>query len=80
MRRQQIAAAVHIKLMSEIVRLDGSGTTAFGVIVTETSPLALGKLLTVVDPGPLTLKLKKVSFPVGSVVGIGVPPVAAMGL
>ena len=38
-------------------------------------PVMSGKLSTVVCPGPLMLKLKKVSAPLGSVVGIGVPPV-----
>ena len=62
-----------------IAPLGGSGTAA-GVTVIVISPLELGKLLTVVMPGPFTLKLKNVSFPVGSVVGIGVPPVPVEGL
>jgi hypothetical protein len=36
--------------------------------------------LTVVCPGAVTLKLKEMSFPVGSVVRIGVPPVPVEGL
>ncbi len=53
--------------------LEGSGTTVVGVTAIETSPLVLEKLLTVVDPVPLMLKLKKVSATV-SVVGMGVSP------
>ncbi len=63
-----------------ITPLDGSATTLVGMTMIETSPLALGKLSTAVAPGPLILKLKNVSLPVGSVVGIGVPPVPVRGL
>ena len=77
---QHIAPAVHITLKSAIMPLDGSATTPVGVTVIETSPVALGKLSTLVAPGPLTLKLKNVSLPVGSVVETGMPPVPVKGL
>ncbi len=60
---------------SAITPLGGSGTAVVGVTVIVIFPVMSGKLSTVVCPGPLMLKLKKVSAPLGSVVGIGVPPV-----
>ena len=80
LHRQQIAPAVRSTLRSAITPLDGSATTLVGVTTIEMSPFALGKLSTVVAPGPLTLKLKNVSRPVGSVVGIAVPPDPLKGL
>ena len=59
-----------------ITPLDGSGTAVVGVTVIVISPVdARESFRQLSAPGPLTLKLKNVSSPVGSVVGIGVPPV-----
>ena len=80
LRLQKMANEKSAAPKSMVRPLDGSGTMLVGVTVIEISPLALGKLLMVVDPGPLPSKLKHVLFPVGSVVGIRVPPVPVRGV
>ena len=73
-RRWQIAVAEQSTPKSMSALLEGSGTVTAAVTMIVMSPLVLERALMVVEPGPLILKLKNVSFPVGSRVGIGVPP------